>query len=369
MMSEFVCMDDSWDLQALVRSGSGTDYEDFAKITNDPPSLFAPLSFYQDELFNFQETFETPTDFDGLYKPLYPVLHQNFNSPQSNIHGTSISTTSISVPKEVKERQKVQKKRPVSPESATCANTDDSTGAPKSKRRSVNLSRISIDAGSFNLDFLDRLVLIQLRLLLIFRKNQHKKVVQHVKEDGLSSDMWAWRKYGQKPIKGSPYPRSYYRCSSLKGCLARKQVERSRTDPSIFIITYTAEHNHAHPTRRSSLAGSTRIRPSMPNEATKNIEPNVPAIKDELSSNFDGFLSPTTPSAASIEDELVQNVSIKNEELLDQGQILEENESREIAMPDLLFSDELFPSLEDLEWLLLDQFADCRSSNESTSCS
>ncbi|KAJ6703541.1 WRKY TRANSCRIPTION FACTOR 30-RELATED-RELATED [Salix viminalis] len=302
-MSEFVCMDDSWDLQALVRSGSGTDYEDFAKITNDPPSLFAPLSFYQDELFNFQETFETPTDFDGLYKPLYPVLHQNFNSPQSNIHGTSISTTSISVPKEVKERQKVQKKRPVSPESATCANTDDSTGAAKSKRR----------------------------------KNQHKKVVQHVKEDGLSSDMWAWRKYGQKPIKGSPYPRSYYRCSSLKGCFGKK--------------------------------ASGKKPPSMPKEATKNIEPNVPAIKDELSSNFDGFLSPTTPSAASIEDELVQNVSIKNEELLDQGQILEENESREIAMPDLLFSDELFPSLEDLEWLLLDQFADCRSSNKSTSFS
>ncbi|KAG5249373.1 WRKY transcription factor [Salix suchowensis] len=335
MMSEFVCMEDSWDLQALVRSGSGTNYEDFTKITNDPPSLFAPLSFYQDELFNFQETFEPPTDFDGLYKPLYPVLHQNFNSPQSNILGTTISTTSISVPKEVKERQKVQKKRSVSPESATCANTDDATGAAKSKRR----------------------------------KNQHKKVVQHVKEDGLSSDMWAWRKYGQKPIKGSPYPRSYYRCSSLKGCLARKQVERSRTDPSIFIITYTAEHNHAHPTRRSSLAGSTRIRPSMPKEATKNIEPNVPAIKDELSSNFDGFLSPTTPSATSIEDELVQNVSLKNEELLDQGQILEENESREMAMPDLLFSDELFPSLEDLEWLLLDQFADCRSSNKSTSCS
>lgn len=329
-MDEFVCMEDSWDLHAVVRSGSSTNYEDFANITNNPPSLFAPLSFYQDELLNFQET---PTDFDGLdglYKPLYPLLHQTFNSPQSNILSTSISTTSISVPKEVKERQKVQKKKPVSPESATFANIVDATSAAKSKRR----------------------------------KNQHKKVVQHVKEDGLSSDMWAWRKYGQKPIKGSPYPRSYYRCSSLKGCLARKQMERSRTDPSTFIITYTAEHSHAHPTRRSSLAGSTRIKPSMPKEATKNIEPNMPTIKDELSPNFDGVLSPTTPSVTSIEDELVQNVCIKNEELLDQGQVLDE-----IALPDILFSDELFPSIEDLEGLLLDEFADCRSSNIPTTSS
>jgi hypothetical protein len=31
------------------------------------------------------------------------------------------------------------------------------------------------------------------------------------------SDLWAWRKYGQKPIKGSPYPRYVllYGCTSL----------------------------------------------------------------------------------------------------------------------------------------------------------
>ncbi|XP_015875625.3 probable WRKY transcription factor 65 isoform X1 [Ziziphus jujuba] len=61
------------------------------------------------------------------------------------------------------------------------------------------------------------------------------------------SDSWAWRKYGQKPIKGSPYPRGYYRCSSSKGCPARKQVERSRVDPTMLVVTYSSEHNHPWP--------------------------------------------------------------------------------------------------------------------------
>ncbi|THU69507.1 hypothetical protein C4D60_Mb08t15130 [Musa balbisiana] len=71
-------------------------------------------------------------------------------------------------------------------------------------------------------------------------------------------DLWAWRKYGQKPIKGSPYPR----CSSSKGCTARKQVERSPTNPNMLVITYTSEHNHPWPTQRNALAGSTRSQAS-----------------------------------------------------------------------------------------------------------
>ncbi|TKY59571.1 WRKY transcription factor 35 [Spatholobus suberectus] len=115
------------------------------------------------------------------------------------------------------------------------------------------------------------------------RKSQAKKSIcvpapaaPNSRQSGevVPSDLWAWRKYGQKPIKGSPYPRGYYRCSSSKGCPARKQVERSRTDPNMLVITYTSEHNHPWPTHRNALAGSNRSQPSKSNNiaASKNSE-------------------------------------------------------------------------------------------------
>ncbi|CAI9773320.1 unnamed protein product [Fraxinus pennsylvanica] len=117
------------------------------------------------------------------------------------------------------------------------------------------------------------------------RKSQAKKVVcipapapANSRPGGggevVPSDLWAWRKYGQKPIKGSPYPRGYYRCSSSKGCSARKQVERSRTDPNMLVITYTSEHNHPWPTQRNALAGSTRSQPSKNNSPASKTLPN-----------------------------------------------------------------------------------------------
>uniref|UniRef100_J3L215 WRKY domain-containing protein n=1 Tax=Oryza brachyantha TaxID=4533 RepID=J3L215_ORYBR len=92
------------------------------------------------------------------------------------------------------------------------------------------------------------------------KKSQLKKVVYEVPvaDGGVSSDLWAWRKYGQKPIKGSPYPRGYYKCSSMKGCMARKMVERSPAKPGMLVVTYMADHCHPVPTQLNALAGTTR---------------------------------------------------------------------------------------------------------------
>ncbi|KFK35417.1 hypothetical protein AALP_AA5G281700 [Arabis alpina] len=59
-------------------------------------------------------------------------------------------------------------------------------------------------------------------------------------------DGYKWRKYGQKPVKNSPYPRNYYRCTT-DWCDVKKRVERSFSDPSSVITTYEGQHTHDGP--------------------------------------------------------------------------------------------------------------------------
>lgn len=106
-------------------------------------------------------------------------------------------------------------------------------------------------------------------------------------DDGLEGsvdDGYSWRKYGQKDILGSKFPRSYCRCTYRKAekCLATKQVQRTDANPTIFDITYKGKHtcnHHAHLAESPSPEKHdlTHYKPSPPNpgEMLSNLRANL----------------------------------------------------------------------------------------------
>ena len=81
---------------------------------------------------------------------------------------------------------------------------------------------------------------------LTSQNQEDPKPVSHASNgDRASYDGYNWRKYGQKQVKGSEYPRSYYKCT-YPNCPVKKKVERS-FDGQIAEIVYKGEHSHSKP--------------------------------------------------------------------------------------------------------------------------
>ncbi|KAL8556728.1 hypothetical protein ACS0TY_004260 [Phlomoides rotata] len=301
-MSELVADMEDWSLQAIVRGSSGDFEKNIFDMNMDDQNRSFFESYQQqfdhDFLPSFPDIFEVSTgssdELEELYKPFYysaPSLPDN--------------QTVVEHPEENAAVDKLKLPHDQSDQSSGTSSVASVTPSytPKYKKR----------------------------------KNQHKRVVIQVSAEGLSSDMWAWRKYGQKPIKGSPYPRSYYRCSSSKGCLARKQVEESCTDPGMFIITYTAEHSHSKPTRRNSLAGT--VRQKFPSPKTQS---STRAVKQEK----------IEKSSSRVEADVVLPTRLIKEEEIERrggggGESHDDNDS--MMMPEFVFNDDFFSGLEDFD--------------------
>ncbi|KAF5738405.1 WRKY transcription factor 55 [Tripterygium wilfordii] len=88
-------------------------------------------------------------------------------------------------------------------------------------------------------------------------------------------DGYTWRKYGQKEILGSRFPRGYYRCTHQKmyQCPAKRQVQRLDHDPYTFQVTYRGNHtchmsstapSIAPPTHMAATSSGTHQLPSPP---------------------------------------------------------------------------------------------------------
>ncbi|KAI3450269.1 hypothetical protein Pfo_006934 [Paulownia fortunei] len=97
--------------------------------------------------------------------------------------------------------------------------------------------------------------------------NQYNQSSQTIKENRRSDDGYNWRKYGQKHVKGSENPRSYYKCT-YPNCPTKKKVERS-LDGQITEIVYKGTHNHPKPqsTRRSTSSSSAASASSAVNQS------------------------------------------------------------------------------------------------------
>ncbi|KAF2315557.1 hypothetical protein GH714_040065 [Hevea brasiliensis] len=177
------------------------------------------------------------------------------------------------------------------------------------------------------------------------KKSHQKRQVMQVTAENLCNDVWAWRK-------------NYYRCSSSKGCVARKQVERSNTDPNMFIVSYTGEHTHPRPTHRNSLAGSTRNKfPAIQKPPNKEAE-EPSAEKDPCSSPLSATsVSPTTPLSAPMDHETA-NENINTDAAKMDGADMEGHRMEsddefdegddDILIPNMTFNEDLIKDLQEL---------------------
>ncbi|KAK3139867.1 hypothetical protein QOZ80_5AG0391820 [Eleusine coracana subsp. coracana] len=72
--------------------------------------------------------------------------------------------------------------------------------------------------------------------------------------DKPADDGYNWRKYGQKVVKGSDCPRSYYKCTH-PNCPVKKKVEHAE-DGQISEIIYKGKHNHQRPPNKRAKDGN-----------------------------------------------------------------------------------------------------------------
>ncbi|KAL3834743.1 hypothetical protein ACJIZ3_009479 [Penstemon smallii] len=126
------------------------------------------------------------------------------------------------------------------------------------------------------------------------RSDEANKIVKRVAAPQMGNldlppeDGFTWRKYGQKEILGSRYPRSYYRCTHQKlyECPAKKQVQRLDHDPFTFEVTYRGTHTcHMSSTAPSAGAPPPEQIPVPPTTTTMQ-PPSLPSTTHWLSMQF-----------------------------------------------------------------------------------
>ncbi|XLR39003.1 hypothetical protein HN51_026165 [Arachis hypogaea] len=103
-----------------------------------------------------------------------------------------------------------------------------------------------------------------------------------------ADDNYTWRKYGQKQILSSIFPRSYFRCSRKyeEGCRAIKQVQKTQENPIMYQTTYTGMH-----TCKSTPNSNNNVPRLLVNSQNHHHDSKVSNEKD-----YYPIISPLTPT-------------------------------------------------------------------------
>lgn len=142
-------------------------------------------------------------------------------------------------------------------------------------------------------------------------------------------------------------------------------MERSNSDPNMFIVTYTGEHTHPRPTHRNSLAGSSRSKFTTAQKPTTDKDSNNsdqsptmanPSCSSPLSATS---LSPTTSLTVQTHDDDASTTAKLQEDqnLLSGGDDKESEEMKmceneyeddDILIPNMSMSEDIFLGLQEL---------------------
>ncbi|KAH0679437.1 hypothetical protein KY284_020522 [Solanum tuberosum] len=236
--------DDDWDIGAIVRSFNINRHENVVSPKLD-------LKTYLNDILNSFDELLAPdmTIFNGLSEIFsldFPTAHHEKPDDQIIIMNQNGKQQLYLHP--MQPTQFIQQSSfPPSPTIVACV--PQTTTIPK---ESIDLQQ-QLDIGATiypNFTFSMKIPLIQTRT----RKNLLMRITYELLQEELTNDIWTWRKYGQKHIKDSPFPRNYYKCSTSKLCEAKKKIEKSPKDENIFFVSYSGGHNHDPPTNRRNLA-------------------------------------------------------------------------------------------------------------------
>lgn len=175
------------------------------------------------------------------------------------------------------------------------------------------------------------------------KKMQQWSELVRISGTGLESfnhdDGYSWRKYGQKDILGAIHPRAYYRCThrNTQGCLATKQVQKSKEDPLVVEVTYKERHS-CKASQSSIFISYENQKPNQGQLKKQKVEklnikeeafPFIP-LKSE-SQNAQSFANSIEPFPSPITSEsMYLSLLPTQEEEFEMGKILQSSESGRI---------------------------------------